>query len=162
MHLWRPPRITHTISDGYSAAPCMMAKAVALGIKGPHTSYAHRFCCLQTPTMLPLPPLCYLKALKCYLAPKGNTRKHCIKNTVSFHPTTLILIRNQRCYFLPIKPCVHGVFRFMPFIYQPSNLIYIVFFPVFRGDKYTAGVLPCIYHPAVYLSPICRVLIKNG
>ena len=85
MHLWRPPRITRTISDGYSAAPCMMAKAVALGIKGPHTSYAHRFCCLQTPTMLPLPPLCYLKALKCYLAPKGNTRKHCIKPDVSLH-----------------------------------------------------------------------------
>ena len=33
-----------------------------------------------------------------------STRLHCIQITVPFHPTTLILIRNQRCNFLPIKP----------------------------------------------------------
>ena len=42
---------------------------------------------------------------------------HCIKIAVFFHPTTLILIRNQRCYFLAESPHCSGLFAFVPFGY---------------------------------------------
>ncbi|MDO4865832.1 MAG: hypothetical protein Q4C10_04700, partial [Clostridia bacterium] len=37
------------------------------------------------------------------------------------HQTTLILIRNQRCYFLPESPHCSGLFAFVPFGYQASS-----------------------------------------